>query len=218
MSRRYSSASFASLARYGELAAKVDAFFARVAGRHGDAMQCRAGCSACCVAGLSVTGVEAEAIREGLAAMPDEERARLRERARGRESARGEESAACPALDEEGRCSIYAARPLVCRSHGLPIRMPSGRGLPVIDACPKNFASGGPGAVEADCVLDQTTLSTVLHAVDREHAEATGRAAGERIALAALLMEDGCAREENAGPSLETHDERPLRPSRPSHL
>jgi hypothetical protein len=41
--------------------------------------------------------------------------------------------------------------------------------------------------VDADCVLDQTTLSTVLHAVDRAHADETGGAAGERFALAAIF-------------------------------
>jgi hypothetical protein len=188
-----------SLARYRELVSKVDAFFARVVGRHGHAMQCQAGCSACCLPGLSVTGVEADAVREGLARMPDGERARLRARALQ------ENPAACPALDEEGRCGIYAERPLVCRSHGLPIRLPGPRGLPVIDACPKNFGSieGGPGALEADCVLDQTTLSTLLLAVDRAHAAEAGREAGERIPLAALLVEHGCARGQNAGPSKE---------------
>lgn len=186
-----------SLARYRELVAKVDAFFARVVGRHGHAMQCRAGCAACCLPGLSVTGVEADAIREELSAMPEGPRVELRARALR------EDSAACPALDEEGRCSIYAVRPLVCRSHGLPIRLPGPRGLPVIDACPKNFTASGPGAIEADCVLDQTTLSTLLLAVDRAHAEEAGRPAGERIPLAKLFLEDGCAREENAGPSLE---------------
>jgi hypothetical protein len=71
----------------------------------------------------------------------------------------------------------------------------------VINACPKNFTEGGPGALEADCVLDQTTLSTLLLAVDRAYAGVVGRAAGERIDLAVLLSDDGCAREENAGPS-----------------
>lgn len=183
-----------SLTRYRELVAKVDAFFARVAGRHGHAMQCRAGCAACCLPGLSVTGVEAAAIWEGLEAMPEAERAKQRARARR------EEGAACAALDEEGRCSIYSVRPLVCRSHGLPIRLPGPRGLPMIDACPKNFTEGEP---EADCVLDQTTLSTLLLAVDRAHAAETGREAGERTPLAKLLSEDGCARDENAGPSSE---------------
>ena len=189
-----------SLARYRELVAKVDGFFARVAGRHGPAMQCRAGCAECCLPGLSVTGVEADAIREGLGAMPEVERARIRARALQKQQ---EDGAACSALDDEGRCSIYAVRPLVCRSHGLPIRLPGPRGLPVIDACPKNFTERGPGALEADCVLDQTTLSTLLLAVDRAHAAEVGREAGERVDLAELLVEDGCARDEDAGPSSE---------------
>jgi hypothetical protein len=170
-----------SLARYHELAAKVDAFFTRVLSRHGEEMRCGSGCSDCCRARLTVTGVEAAAIREGLEALEDEARERL-----GEQVIAGDPSA-CAALQGDGRCAIYEHRPLVCRSHGLPIRLSARRALPVIDACPKNFASGGPASADPDCVLDQTTLSTLLHAVDKSHAEETGRAAGERVSLAEIL-------------------------------
>lgn len=182
------STALSSIARYKELTAKVDAFFARVMARHGGAMQCRSGCDDCCRARLTVTGVEAAVIRAGLPALDDAVRARLRERAVAGDDGR------CPALEGDGRCAIYEARPLVCRSHGLPIRLGSRRGLPVIDACPTNFADRGPVSADADCVLDQTTLSTLLHAVDRAHAEETGGAAGERLALAAIFA--GCPAEE----------------------
>jgi Fe-S-cluster containining protein len=32
------------------------------------------------------------------------------------------EHAPCPALDEEGLCSVYVYRPLTCRSMGIPMR------------------------------------------------------------------------------------------------
>lgn len=146
--------------RYRELAAKVDAFFARVHARHGDEMRCAAGCAACCQAGLTVTRVEADAIVERVGELDRAARARLRATLE-----RG--GARCAALDEAGRCQIYAARPIVCRSHGVPIRMRDARGLPVVDACALNFTARGAGGADADCVLDQTTLSTTLLAIDR---------------------------------------------------
>ncbi|HEU0033486.1 MAG TPA: YkgJ family cysteine cluster protein [Kofleriaceae bacterium] len=155
------------MSRLAELQAKVDAFFTRVQARHGADMQCGTGCSDCCQVELTISGVEADAIRALAASWPAERRRALAIRGPG-----------CAALDDAGRCRIYEARPLVCRSHGAPIRMRE-RSLPVITACPRNFTHTEP---DADCVLDQTTLSTLVLAVDREAGHD-----GSRIALAELV-------------------------------
>jgi Fe-S-cluster containining protein len=166
-------------ARYAELCAKVDAFFAKAhAASPGEGgITCHAGCSECCRRRFSVTRLEAEAIEELLAALPDDRRAALAERA-----LRGDPGV-CPALDADGRCAVYAARPLICRSHGLPIRFQPG----LLDACPKNFAGRDLASLPADLILDQTTLSTILGALDAAHAAETGRPRGERVEIAALL-------------------------------
>jgi uncharacterized protein len=160
-----------AVSRLGELHAKIDAFFARVEERHGDDLQCRTGCSDCCRVRLTITSVEAAAIRAEIGRWPAARRRAL--------AAAGPE-ARCAALDERGRCRIYAARPIVCRSHGVPIRMRRGA-LPVVEVCPRNFTRTEPAA---DCVLDQTTLSALTLAIDRE---AGGD--GSRLDLAALLAE-----------------------------
>ena len=66
-------------------------------------MQCQTGCSDCCHVRLTVTNVEAAAIRAHLA---------------GRSITIGTDPDRCAALDPAGRCQIYDARPVVCRSHG----------------------------------------------------------------------------------------------------
>lgn len=173
-----------ALARYRELAARVDAFFAKVHGRHAAEMACSEGCADCCVGGLSITSVEAAAIREGLAARAAPERARIAERARTNKAAR------CAALDADDRCGVYDDRPLVCRSHGVPIRTPRPNRveLPVVSACEKNFGGGLTlDAVAPDGVLDQVTLSTVLLAVDSAFAAERGQPRGGRVDLAGLL-------------------------------
>lgn len=157
------------MSRLGELTDKVDAFFARVEARHGDDMQCRSGCSDCCHVRLTVTGVEAAAITAAVTAWPVERRRALATDPGGDR---------CAALDEAGRCRIYEARPIVCRSHGVPIRLRE-RGVPVVRACSRNFTHTEPAA---DCVLDQTTLSATVLAIDR----AAG-GDGARVELAALL-------------------------------
>ncbi len=153
------------MSRLAELTAKIDGFFVRVETRHGDDMQCQTGCSDCCHVRLSITRVEADAIRAHV---------------QGRPIVPSSRPDICAALDDRGRCQIYDARPVVCRSHGVPIRLREAS-LPVIRNCFRNFTQTEP---EADCVLDQETLSTLVLAVDR----AAGHT-GERIDLAMLLGE-----------------------------
>ncbi len=161
-----------AVSRLPELHAKVDAFFARAVARHGDDMQCHTGCSDCCRVRLTITGVEAAAIRDEIARWPAAQRRAL--------AAPDADADRCAALDAAGRCRIYAARPIVCRSHGVPIRMRRDS-LPVVESCFRTFTRTAPAA---DCDLDQTTLSALTLALDRE---AGGD--GARVDLAALLAE-----------------------------
>lgn len=157
------------MTRLGELHGKVDGFFTRVEARHGSDMQCATGCSDCCHVQLTITSVEAAAIRQLVERWPDDRRASL-----------AEPGPHCAALDPQGRCKIYDARPIVCRSHGAPIRMRRAS-LPVIESCFRNFTQTEP---DADCVLDQETLSALTLAVDRD-----AGGTGERVDLATLVNE-----------------------------
>ncbi|MEJ7597082.1 MAG: YkgJ family cysteine cluster protein [Kofleriaceae bacterium] len=159
------------MSRLDELTAKVDAFFARVTARHGDDMQCGTGCSDCCHARLTVTVVEAAAIRALVAGWPEPQRRALADTG---------PADRCAALDAAGRCKIYDARPIVCRSHGAPIRMRQDS-LPVVQSCHRNFVRGEP---DPACVIDQTTLSALVLAVDRD---AGGD--GSRVDLALVIAE-----------------------------
>lgn len=171
------------MGRLDPLAAKVDAFFARVAARHGADMQCATGCADCCQVRLTITAVEAAAIRALVAGWPAARRAAL---APAPPSAGPGAPERCAALDAADRCKIYDARPLVCRSHGVPIRLRQGR-LPVVQACHRNFTTTAP---DPDCVLDQTTLSATLYAIDAAEAPAgASPAPPPRIELAGLLAE-----------------------------
>jgi Fe-S-cluster containining protein len=174
------------VSRFEELSRKVDAFFARVAVRHGTDMQCATGCSDCCHVRLTITAVEAAAIRAHVAGWPAGQRRDLAGGSIGEGRVRGMATPTdlpagpgaspvgstdrCAALDAAGRCKIYEARPLVCRSHGVPIRMRRGA-LPVVQACHRNFVHTTP---DPDCVLDQATLSATLLAVDAAAAARPG--------------------------------------------
>lgn len=196
--------------RYRALTERVDAFVARVADRHPGELRCRPGCDGCCRTRLTITAVEADAIASWAGSLPAEAQAAIAAAAQV-----PDEPAAprCAALDAGGRCRIYPARPLVCRSHGVPIRLrvppadaadalgagrraagpdhPSSapRGLPIVTACELNFTTAGPGAADPDCVLDQELLSTTLGLIDRAARAATATAAlpDPRLDLAAVL-------------------------------
>lgn len=52
----------------------------------------------------------------------------------------------------------------------------------MIEACHRNFTEHGPAAADPSCILDQTTLSALVLAADRESGND-----GSRIDLAKLL-------------------------------
>ncbi|HET7435434.1 MAG TPA: YkgJ family cysteine cluster protein [Thermoanaerobaculia bacterium] len=86
----------------------VDARAARLAARHRERLVCRSGCFDCCVDDVTVFEIEAEKIRNGAAELL----------ANGTPHAAGR----CAFLGEAGECRVYALRPYVCRTQGLPLR------------------------------------------------------------------------------------------------
>src|SRR4051794_30791246 len=107
--------------RYRDIADAVDAEFARNRNLHGDRIQCRPGCTDCCYHVFAISELEADRIASAIEKLNPETRTALMTRAReylSRRLIRGDR-VACPALDN-GRCSIYEVRPLLCRKFGMP--------------------------------------------------------------------------------------------------
>lgn len=107
---------------------------------HQDRLQCRRGCSSCCQDDLTVFAVEAEHIRRHNAQLLAE----------GRPHAPG----GCAFLDDQGSCRIYADRPYVCRTQGLPLRwideLPDGSPVEMRDICPLNEVSPSIETLDPD--------------------------------------------------------------------
>jgi uncharacterized protein len=106
----------------------VDEAAARLRERHRERLHCRAGCSSCCVDGITVFAVEAEHILHHHRELLE----------RGEPHPPG----ACALLDDAGRCRIYEHRPYVCRTQGLPVRWmdedDEGNSVEMRDICPLN--------------------------------------------------------------------------------
>jgi Fe-S-cluster containining protein len=144
---------------YERHVAAVDAEFGRVSRRFAGRMHCGKGCSMCCSQMFSISLVEAAYISRAVRTMPEEQRRRLQSAARdytvrakelagtGDGDSEDEEAITprpglrlpCPALVGDA-CSIYNARPIICRKWGIPVFNP---GKPSeLQACELNFRPG----------------------------------------------------------------------------
>jgi len=153
---------------YRRLLAEIDAWFAaclRTAPQH---IACRPGCSACCRGLFDITLLDAFLLKQAFDCLPAAQRgpalskaeARLAELRRrwphfhspfllnglpGEEWTEmpEEDETPCPLLDGDGRCLVYAARPMTCRLHGLPNIDRSGESFSD-GCCTLNFVDADP--------------------------------------------------------------------------
>lgn len=146
----------ALFADYRALLAQLDAFSARIQARY-DQMQCRRGCADCCQH-LSLSSVEGAFIRQALYALPQREQEQVYRHA----VHSGED--VCPLLREDV-CLLYAARPVICRTHGLPLLYQTEDG-PQVSCCPHNLAAFSAESLPGTDVLNMEVVNTTLAAID----------------------------------------------------
>jgi len=139
--------------RYYELRNYCDAFWNRVHTAFPDQFACEAGCSTCCTL-TSVCRLEAAVITE------------YRRIAAGKSALQPAGGDSCAFLAEE-RCSIYPARPIICRTHGLLLRN-AHFSEPVLPSCPFNFAATDFRAIDAALALDSEKVSMNLARLNTE--------------------------------------------------
>jgi Fe-S-cluster containining protein len=113
-----------AVALVARLHARVDAEVAPLSRRWASRLRCGLGCTGCCSDDLTVFEVEAERIRR--------EHPEVLRQEPG-------PTGACAFLDAAGACRVYAARPYVCRTQGLPLRWLEGDSEHR-DICPLNDA------------------------------------------------------------------------------
>ncbi|MEZ5426271.1 MAG: YkgJ family cysteine cluster protein [Pyrinomonadaceae bacterium] len=87
---------------------EVDSLANELSEFHAERLKCQKGCSACCVDGIAVFGIEAENIRRKHRDLVGEKKPHP--------------AGFCAFLDQAGGCRIYPDRPYVCRTQGLPLR------------------------------------------------------------------------------------------------
>jgi hypothetical protein len=156
-----------------DLHERIDRRARELALRHAQRLRCERGCNRCCIDDLTVIPIEAERIRNSHAAL-------LRD---GTPHPPG----ACAFLGSEGECRIYADRPYVCRTQGLPLRWFSedagGEIREQRDICPLNADGPAVDALPEDACWLIGPVELELAQLQAEIRDASE----ERIALRALF-------------------------------
>jgi Fe-S-cluster containining protein len=140
-----------AIAAYAALLRKLAGIEKRLYGKYLHAIECRKGCSDCCVLG-GVFAVEAEGMRRAVSRLKPGIKKMLSDRIARRRGDR------CILLYQDS-CLIYKARPVICRTHGYPLLV-NGK----LAFCDRNFR--GIKAMDSGCVTDLDRLNLALAAIN----------------------------------------------------
>lgn len=169
---------------YRNLLEKVDRFCEESAEFYGEALTCARGCSGCC-RHFGLFPVEAVHLR---LALEDLETGTLETVIQKAAGLLEDPEGACPLLQDD-LCLLYPVRPVICRTHGLPVLVRTEEGAGV-DVCPLNFTEGQKP--DSRYILDLDQLNTTLASINElfvKQAFDEG-AVPERFFLAEALLLD----------------------------
>lgn len=133
--------------------AHLDNQVASLQQRYASHMQCKAGCSNCCIDGFKVRLVEALVVWHALCQLPTETLATVL--AKIQKPKTGDSLSQCPLLSDTGQCSVYNARPALCRAFGVLVKLED-----TVATCDLNFTKL-PTTPQLD-VLDLVPYYAVL--------------------------------------------------------
>jgi Fe-S-cluster containining protein len=159
--------------QYQDLLAQVDGWFARSVARFPEKIACQSGCSHCCRSLFDITLLDAYYLKLGFDSLPLPTRELVLQKVQQRlllmrehwpEFAHPfvlnhrpdeeweplmpeEDETPCVLIGEDGRCLVYAHRPMTCRLHGIPLVDTDGE-LMHDDWCTMNFIDVDPVLLE----------------------------------------------------------------------
>lgn len=137
---------------------------------------CKNGCSKCCYTDISIFEVEASNIKKWFAGLSVDQQNEIREKWKIPQT-----EGSCAFLRNES-CTIYEARPLICRTQGLALRYVE-EGEPYIDICPLNDEM--IEEMEDEDVMNLDLLNTIVSKLETESAAGKNR---PRISLKDLKL------------------------------
>ncbi|MDZ4711216.1 MAG: YkgJ family cysteine cluster protein [bacterium] len=131
------------LKKYSEVTDLIQTEFVRNTDKYGSKIKCREGCSLCCHQLFRITELDAFIIKDHVNNISIEERNILKEKATEYIKLfdlNDKIKPPCPALSDEGSCTIYEGRPVICRRFGPPVYDYKNPGK--IFSCELNFSKG----------------------------------------------------------------------------
>lgn len=140
-------------------------------------LECKKGCSMCCKVERTVFAIEADSIATQIKTLPKEQQNTLKEHQA--------QTGVCPFLIEDS-CSIYPFRPLICRTHGLPLLyLDDDMENWNLTFCEKNFTMTSEDFSFDDEYLNMEHLNQQLANIQKQHHKKSETS--DRVSLSSLL-------------------------------
>lgn len=158
---------------YEKLAGYCDNHFTKMSATLPDQISCREGCAACCSL-QSVCVLEAALIDRY-----------FRDTHNNNAPSNSEK---CVFLDTDNRCTIYAVRPIICRTHGGALKQTHPAGSVFVHHCELTFREMSVDRIPSELILDDDIVAENLMRLNLAFCMTVGvkEAAGERVSLVEL--------------------------------
>lgn len=149
--------------KYREFVARIDEKWRTIQVRHPSSFACQKGCFGCCQKDLTINQLERDIIQDHL----DRSTAQDANPPIGKPGF-------CEFLDRDGACTIFTVRPIICRTHGAPVRYLSDSKQMETDVCPLNFTGEDLAQVSAEDFFNIDTVNMVLATLNLAYAGPEG--------------------------------------------
>lgn len=148
---------------YRQLLEQVDQWTGEMVARYKPYLACRKGCDLCCQRKFTVSAVEAYNIARAFRQLD----------APAQQAVRAAKTSCAFLVD--GACSVYAARPVICRTFGLPTLNRNEKEEGEISWCELNFTEVPDDfTLAADGIIDIDTVNVKLSGVNSLFLKETG--------------------------------------------